>query len=109
MPLGHQGTKVLTLVWTSKGEQDTEILSIRAMERFHVNDDAQKTFFYYYFCFYFTLVNNVCVAFSLVSMDVLLIGFLNGLMAWDCGTERVRDSYICLLHKWVHSATTGAC
>lgn len=62
-----------------------------------------------YFCLYFTLVENVYVAFNLVSTDVLLIGFLNELMDWDCGTERVRDSYICLLHKWVHPATVGAC
>lgn len=42
---GHPGTKVLTQVWTSEGEQDTEILSIRANgESFHMNNDGQKTF-----------------------------------------------------------------
>ena len=27
---GHPGTKVLTLVWTSEGEEDTGMLSVRA-------------------------------------------------------------------------------
>lgn len=73
-----------------------------------MNDDGQKTFFFLNFCLYFTLVKNGYVAFSFISMDVLLIGFKNGLMAWDCRTERVRGSYVCLLHKWVHPATIGA-